>query len=73
MTSNHPKYDVAKDYARGVYYASQYVYDSSKWAVYSPTGVCLSLYDSKREAVEEVVRLAELQQPRKSATLINGR
>ena len=50
--------DVQKMYARGVWYAAPYIYDDRQWAVYSPTGVCVSLHPSKREATEELLRQA---------------
>jgi hypothetical protein len=59
---NHPSYDVRKDYARGKWYVSPWIYDSRKWAVYSPTGVCVSIHDSKREAVAELLEERETMQ-----------
>lgn len=48
-------------YARGVWYASPYIYQTNKWAVYSPAGTCVSIHQSKREAVEEALRYADAQ------------
>lgn len=40
--------------ARGAWYASPYVWDSLKWGVYSPSGVCVGVFPSKREALREL-------------------
>jgi len=41
-------------YAKGYFYVAPFIYDSRKWSLYSPEGVCLSVNDSKREAEQEL-------------------
>lgn len=55
-------------YARGVWYASPWIFQANKWAVYSPGGVCVSLHDSKKEAVAECLRRAKGEEPCEEST-----
>lgn len=62
--SNHPKYDLAKDRARGVWYASPHIWDDRKWAVISPGGTIVDLCGSKKEAVARLETLARIDDDR---------
>lgn len=52
------RFNVTDAYARGVWYAAPWIWQAGKWAVYSPSGVCVSLHDSKKEAVEQTLKEA---------------
>jgi hypothetical protein len=52
-------YNVTQAHARGVWYAAPWIYERDKWAVFSPTGICVALVDSKKEATDEAIRWAE--------------
>ena len=53
---NHPSYNLAAQNATGAYHIDRWTYDQAKWAVLSPGGVTLSIWDSKKQAKADCER-----------------
>lgn len=53
--------DVPQMYARGIWFVTRFVYDKTKWGVYSSQGVCTSIHGTKREALAELSRIVGIQ------------
>lgn len=53
--------DTYKPFATGKYSVAPHLWDATKWAVYSPNGVCVGRYDKRGDAVTEADRLQREQ------------